>query len=97
MIVLLSQTKLPDSSNQVSDIVGAVQFYEKWLRRNQQYGHVIEQETHGMGFISNQKRSETISQWAYQVAVEHEDLVWLPDSAMRLRTIKPELLPRLRG
>ena len=26
MIVLLSQTKLPDSSNRLSDIVGAVQF-----------------------------------------------------------------------
>ena len=35
MIALMSQTKLPDSSNQVSDIVGAVHFFshqDNWLR-----------------------------------------------------------------
>ena len=36
MIVLLSQTKLPDSSNPLSDIVGAVQIWgsSEWVARN---------------------------------------------------------------
>ena len=84
-------------NNSKRDYLAEERFYEKWLRRNQQYGQTIEQETDGIGFMSNQRRSETISQWAYQIAVEHEDLVWSPESNMRLRTINPELLPRLRG
>lgn len=84
-------------NNSKRDYLAEERFYEKWLKRNQQYGQVIEQETDGIGFISNQRRSETISRWAYQIAMEHEDLVWSPESNMRLRTINPELLPSLRG
>lgn len=84
-------------NNSKRDYLAEEKFYEKWLKRNQQYGQVLQQETDGMGFISNQKRSEMVSQWAYQLAVEHEDLVWSPKSNMRLRIINPELLPKLRN
>ncbi|PNK59628.1 HNH endonuclease [Psychrobacter sp. FDAARGOS_221] len=82
-------------NNSKRDYLAEERFYEQWLIRNQDYGKLIEDETSTMGFISNQTRSETISQWAYQVAVEHNDLVWIPNSTTRLRYINPSLLPRL--
>ena len=58
-------------NNSKRDYLAEELFYEKWLKRNQQYGHTIEQEAKTIGFITNQRRSETISHWAYQIAVEH--------------------------
>ncbi len=84
-------------NNSKRDYLAEELFYEKWLERNQQHGHTIEQEAKTIGFTTTQFRSETISQWAYQIAVEHEDLVWSPEPSIKLRTINPSLLPRLRG
>ena len=84
-------------NNSKRDYLAEELFYEKWLKRNQQHGHTIEQQAKTIGFITNQQRSETISQWAYQIAVEHEDLVWSPDSSIRLRPINLDLLPQLRA
>ena len=84
-------------NNSKRDYLAEELFYEKWLKRNQQYGHTIEQEAKTIGFITNQQRSETISQWAYQIAVEHEDLVWSPQPSIKLRPINPDLLPQLRA
>lgn len=83
-------------NNSKRDYLAEEMFYHKWLTRNQSYGNVIAQETQKLGFIINLERSETISQWAYQVAVEHNDLVWSPKPEIRLRTINPKLLPLLR-
>ena len=84
-------------NNSKLDYLAEELFYEKWLERNQQHGHTIEQQAKTIGFITNQQRSETISQWAYQIAVEHEDLVWSPEPSIKLRTINPSLLPQLRA
>ena len=84
-------------NNSKRDYLAQELFYEKWLERNQRHGHTIAQEAKNIGFTTNQLRSETISQWAYQIAVEHEDLVWSPEPSIKLRTINPGLLPRLRG
>lgn len=84
-------------NNSKRDYLAEELFYEKWLKRNQQHGHTIEQEAKTIGFITNQQRSETISQWAYQIAVEHEDLVWSPEPSIKLRPINPDLLPQLRA
>ena len=84
-------------NNSKHDYLAGELFYDKWLKRNQQYGHTIEQEAKTIGFIINQQRSETISQWAYQIAVEHEDLVWSPEPSIKLRAINPGLLPQLRA
>lgn len=84
-------------NNSKRDYLAEELFYEKWLERNQQHGDTIEKEAKTIGFTTNQLRSETISQWAYQIAVEHEDLVWSPEPSIKLRTINPGLLPRLRG
>ena len=84
-------------NNSKRDYLAEELFYEKWLERNQQHGDTIEKEAKTIGFMANQLRSETISQWAYQIAVEHEDLVWSPEPSIKLRTINPSLLPRLRG
>ena len=84
-------------NNSKRDYLAQELFYEKWLERNQQHGHTIEQEAKIIGFTTNQLRSETIIQWAYQIAAGHEDLVWSPEPSIKLRTINPSLLPRLRG
>ncbi|WP_227681760.1 HNH endonuclease [Psychrobacter glacincola] len=84
-------------NNSKRDYLAEELFYEKWLERNQQHGHTIEQEAKTIGFITNQQRSETISQWAYQIAIEHEDLVWSPEPSIKLRPINPDLLPQLRA
>lgn len=84
-------------NNSKRDYLAEELFYQKWLKRNQQHGNTIEQEAKNIGFMANQQRSETISQWAYQIAVEHEDLVWSPESSIRLRPINPDLLPQLRA
>ena len=84
-------------NNSKRDYLAEELFYEKWLERNQQHGNTIEQEAKTIGFITNQQRSETISQWAYQIAVEHEDLVWSPEPSIKLRTINSDLLPQLRA
>lgn len=84
-------------NNSKRDYLAEELFYEKWLKRNQQYGYIIEQEAKTIGFITNQQRSETISQWAYQIAIEHEDLVWSPEPSIKLRPINPDLLPQLRA
>ena len=84
-------------NNSKRDYLAEELFYEKWLKRNQRHGHTIEQQAKTIGFITNQQRSETISQWAYQIAVEHEDLVWSPKSSIKLRPINPDLLPQLRA
>ena len=83
-------------NNSKRDYLAEELFYEKWLERNQRHGHTIEQQAKTIGFITNQQRSETISQWAYQIAVEHDDLVWSPKQSIKLRTINPDLLPMLR-
>lgn len=85
-----------DCNNKKRDYLAEERFYEQWLLRNQNYGEDIANDTQSLGFISNQQRSETISSWAYQIAVEHNDLVWTPDSKIKLRTIDPHLLPKLR-
>ena len=84
-------------NNSKLDYLAEELFYEKWLERNQQHGHTIEQQAKTIGFITNQQRSETISQCAYQIAMEHEDLVWSPEPSIKLRTINPSLLPQLRA
>lgn len=84
-------------NNNKRDYLAEERFYEQWLSRNQRYGRQITNETKLMGFISNQQRSETISSWAYQIAIEHNDLVWTPNSKIKLRPIDPSLLPRLRA
>ncbi|GAA0804895.1 HNH endonuclease [Psychrobacter piscatorii] len=84
-------------NNSKRDYLAEELFYEKWLERNQQHGHMIEQEAKTIGFMANQLRSETISQWAYQIAVEHEDLVWSPEPSIKLRPINPDALPQLRA
>jgi len=84
-------------NNSKRDYLAEELFYEKWLKRNQQYGNTIEQEAKTIGFITNQQRSETISQWAYQIAVEHEDLVWSPELSIKLRPVNPDALPQLRA
>ena len=84
-------------NNNKRDYLAEERFYEQWLSRNQRYGGQITNETKSMGFISNQQRSETISSWAYQIAIEHNDLVWTPNSKIKLRPIDPSLLPRLRA
>ncbi|WP_286797986.1 HNH endonuclease domain-containing protein [Psychrobacter sp. UBA6291] len=84
-------------NNSKRDYLAEELFYEKWLERNQQHGHTIEQQAKTIGFITNQQRSETISQWAYQIAVEHEDLVWSPQPSIKLRPINPDALPQLRA
>lgn len=84
-------------NNSKRDYLAEERFYEKWLIRNQNYGNGIAEATISMGFVTHLRRSETISQWAYQVAVEHNDLVWSPQKSERLRTINPELLPFFRS
>lgn len=86
-----------ECNNSKRDYLAEERFYDSWLVRNDKYGKLIEGEGKSLGFISNIQRSETISQWAYQVAVEHNDLVWSPDKSNRLRTINPALLRNLRG
>jgi hypothetical protein len=81
-------------NNKKRDYLAEEKFYEQWLIRNQRYGQTIEAESQSLGFISNCQRSETVSQWAYQLAVEYEDLVWSPDVGLRI--IEPGLLPHLR-
>lgn len=83
-------------NNRKRDYLAEELFYEKWLERNQKHGHTIEQQAKTIGFITNQQRSETISQWAYQIAVEHEGLVWSPKPSIKLRPINPDALPQLR-
>ena len=84
-------------NNSKRDYLAEELFYEKWLERNQQHSNTIEKEAKTIGFITNQQRSETISQWAYQIAVEHEDLVWSPKPGIKLRPINPDALPQLRA
>jgi hypothetical protein len=84
-------------NNRKRDYLAEEMFYEQWLVRNQRYGQTIEAEaqSQNLGFISNRQRSETVSQWAYQLAVEYEDLVWSPHRGLQI--IEPGLLPNLRG
>lgn len=82
-------------NNKKRDYLAEEKFYKQWLARNKIYGKTIEAESKTLGFINNQQRSETISQWAYQLAVEYEDLVWSPDEGLRI--IEPSLLRNLRG
>lgn len=84
-------------NNSKRDYLAEERFYDSWLVRNDKHGKIIENNGKALGFISNIQRSETISQWAYQVAIEHSDLVWSPDKNNRLRTIDPRLLRSLRG
>lgn len=84
-------------NNSKRDFLAEERFYDSWLIRNDDYGKLIGSEGKSLGFISNIQRSETISQWAYQVAIEHSDLVWSPGTGNRLRTIDPRLLRHLRG
>ena len=84
-------------NNKKRDYLAEEKFYEQWLIRNQRYGQTIEAESQSqnLGFINNRQRSETVSQWAYQLAVEYEDLVWSPDRGLRI--IESGLLPNLRN
>lgn len=84
-------------NNSKRDYLAEEIYYEKWLIRNQQHGDTIDKSTKNLGFVTNLERSETVSQWAYQLAVEHNDLVWTPQKGLRLRTINPDLLPFLRS
>ena len=84
-------------NNSKRDYLAEERFYDSWLIRNQDYGKLMNNEGKSLGFISNILRSETIGRWAYQVAIEHNDLVWSPDKSNRLRTINPALLQNLIG
>ena len=74
----------PKCNNSKSGYLADVSFYEKWLARNQQFGLKIYDYGSDRGFVSNQDISERVSQWAYQMAIENNDLVWTPPKKLEV-------------
>lgn len=74
----------PKCNNSKSGYLADVSFYEKWLARNQQFGLKIYDYGSDRGFVSNQDISERVSQWAYQMAIENNDLFWTPPKKLEV-------------
>lgn len=65
-------------NNDKRDYLASPIFYEKWRERNQQKGTTINDYALEKNFFTNQEQSEKVGIWAYQMALENRDLVWLP-------------------
>lgn len=63
-----------------SNYLAASYFYEKWLRRNHEFGNQIHEKLEKSGISSDVKKSENVANWAYKYAKENEYMFWSPYS-----------------
>ncbi len=65
-------------NNVKRDYLADFPFFERWQLRNQNYHQDITSFAIEKGFTADLATSEKISRWAYNLAIENQDLVWQP-------------------
>lgn len=71
-------------NNAKRDYLADIPFYERWRLRNQNYNKDITDFALQQGFAAQLATSEQIAKWAYNLAKENQNLVWLPPKTFKV-------------
>lgn len=72
-----------ECNNAKRDYLAHPKFYDKWQQRNRALGQQIHDYAYEHNFFTNQEQSYKVGVWAYQMAIENTDLIWLPPKQLQ--------------
>lgn len=65
-------------NNAKRDYLAHTDFFEKWNDHNHTHGSQIHDYAMTHNFFTNLPQTQNVGAWAYQMAIENNDLIWLP-------------------